>query len=303
MSSDTLRQEIEDYIRGYLQSEHVGFASVERFEGAPRGHHPADLLPGAKTVIVWAVSIPATLARFKEFFKDSELMPEQVETPAERDDTHWLKYTTYNPRFASASLYVDRYGYDWPQMMNQDVAFYLARWLERLGWYTLPVPGSTGIMGVSPLHHEIPARLSFSHRHAAACAGLGELGWNGLLLVPHHGPNIRICSAITTAEFEPSPLFQRTLCLGEECARCIKSCPRRAYGEPVTYKLAGREVTHLRVHWGPAVQGIPFMEKCSPDGGKCRHVSQGYCGECQFSCPADERLKDLPGTRSAGKSL
>jgi epoxyqueuosine reductase len=29
----------------------VGFAPVSRFDGAPRGHHPMDYLPGCKTVV------------------------------------------------------------------------------------------------------------------------------------------------------------------------------------------------------------------------------------------------------------
>jgi hypothetical protein len=37
----------------------VGVAPVERFGGAPTGHHPADILPGTKSVVVCAQPIPA----------------------------------------------------------------------------------------------------------------------------------------------------------------------------------------------------------------------------------------------------
>ena len=33
----------------------VGIASIERFEGAPKGHNPTELLPGAKSVVVVAL--------------------------------------------------------------------------------------------------------------------------------------------------------------------------------------------------------------------------------------------------------
>ena len=36
----------------------VGIASVNRFDGAPDGHKPEDILPGAKTVVALAKRIP-----------------------------------------------------------------------------------------------------------------------------------------------------------------------------------------------------------------------------------------------------
>ncbi len=36
----------------------VGMASADRFEGAPVGHHPDDILPGARAVVVGARRIP-----------------------------------------------------------------------------------------------------------------------------------------------------------------------------------------------------------------------------------------------------
>ena len=36
----------------------VGVAPVERFGGAPAGHHPTDILPGATSVVVCAKPIP-----------------------------------------------------------------------------------------------------------------------------------------------------------------------------------------------------------------------------------------------------
>ena len=41
-----------------LGADMVGIASVDRFEGAPQGHGPLELLPSAKSVIVAAIRIP-----------------------------------------------------------------------------------------------------------------------------------------------------------------------------------------------------------------------------------------------------
>jgi hypothetical protein len=35
----------------------IGFAAVDRFDGAPTGHHPADLLPGARTVVTFGIRL------------------------------------------------------------------------------------------------------------------------------------------------------------------------------------------------------------------------------------------------------
>lgn len=280
MYNHQLKEEIKEYICKTLNTEHVGFANMERFSTAPRGHHPEDLLPGAKTVIVFAVCIPAAITQFRDFFRESELMPEVV-VPG--DETHWFENTVYNPRMGEANTYVSRYGYDWPQIMNQNVAFNLSLELEGKGYFSLPIPGSTGGWGTD-LHHT-KYRKSFSLRHAAIAAGLGEMGWSGLVLVPRHGPNVRFCAVITTAELEPSIWFEEKLCLGEKCSICTKSCPSKAYGETISYYTGSKKVSHKQLHWG-------IMEK-SPEGTTCRSISSGYCGECQFLCPADKRINEL----------
>ena len=41
----------------------MGVAPVERFEGAPRGHHPTDFIPKAKSVMVFGIGLlPAAVA-------------------------------------------------------------------------------------------------------------------------------------------------------------------------------------------------------------------------------------------------
>jgi len=45
----------------------VGIAPVERFEGAPAGHGPLDLMPYAKSVIVAGVRIPDPVVEYDEY--------------------------------------------------------------------------------------------------------------------------------------------------------------------------------------------------------------------------------------------
>ena len=45
----------------------AGIASVERFEGAPPGHGPLDLVPEAKSVIVAGIRIPDPVVEYDEY--------------------------------------------------------------------------------------------------------------------------------------------------------------------------------------------------------------------------------------------
>jgi epoxyqueuosine reductase QueG len=54
--SKNLTADLREYVRESLNAPTIGVAPVERFENAPSGHRPTDLLPGAKSVV--AVPIP-----------------------------------------------------------------------------------------------------------------------------------------------------------------------------------------------------------------------------------------------------
>lgn len=49
--------EIKELCRS-LGAELLGIASVERFVNAPKGHHPADVMPTAKSVISLGTALP-----------------------------------------------------------------------------------------------------------------------------------------------------------------------------------------------------------------------------------------------------
>ena len=70
----------------------------------------------------------------------------------------------------------------------------------------------------------------FSHRHAAVAAGLGEIGYNRLVITPQFGNRIRFCSIITEAPFSPDPMYEGpTLCY--KCKKCINACPGNCLDE------------------------------------------------------------------------
>jgi hypothetical protein len=54
----------------------VGMASVDRFAGAPRGHHPTDMLPGAQSVVVIAHRLFQSVLESDRFDLGSPLIPQ-----------------------------------------------------------------------------------------------------------------------------------------------------------------------------------------------------------------------------------
>lgn len=211
----------------------VGVASIDRWEPqppygdrAPRGHHPRDFVPEAKSVIVIAQPIlnavmdaPAVLADM-----DIELIPPDIKYP-------YLE-VLYNTT-----------GHHLQDEMLQFISQILGQHLMSSGFDAMVFP-TTGIhprlpdasipekqiwQGPSRQWSDqfSPFRYSpgpFSHRHAATRAGLGEFGYNNIVLTPQFGPRNRFNSIITDAELVADPLISQPICLRDDCLLCQKAC-------------------------------------------------------------------------------
>jgi epoxyqueuosine reductase QueG len=175
----------------------VGVASVDRFEGAPRGHHPRDFIPGAKSVVSFGAPMLHFAVNWERHLRDSDLVAPENRKEVLQNYLAW----------------------DLLDMMS----LRLASFLENQGYRSLFFPQHTRHR---PLIWEkvFQGRGLFSHRHAAVRAGLGEFGLNNLVITPQYGPRIRFNSVITEAELTPSPLLEAKSCLGEKCSICVKAC-------------------------------------------------------------------------------
>jgi len=190
-----------------------GIAPVSRFEGAPKGSHPADFLPGCKSVISIGVRlVDGAVQNIMRNIEDGNRMAQGI-------------YGTYGYTMA-------------PNFHLLYAVYDLSQFIERkTGFAAAPTP-------VGPLM----TGFSISQRHAAVAAGLGEFGWMSIVLTPQFGPRNRFGAILTTAELEPDPMYSGPrLCDPEKCKICTTVCPTSAlskYGEKearrVTYKdLAG----------------------------------------------------------------
>jgi hypothetical protein len=108
----------------------VGIASADRFEGAPQGFDPRDILPGARSVVVVAVPLLYGVVERSRPFKPYETYLH----------AHTLKHgmpnREYAAQYVSLNAKLDR--------MVQDLGYAL----EERGFYAFPVHASTPTAGM-----------------------------------------------------------------------------------------------------------------------------------------------------------
>ena len=191
----------------------VGFAPSARFKNAPKVYHPESFVPGAKTVIVVGVHYPDAC----------------VENCG-KDDLQEMG--TYGVVQVDMNVLLDM------------LSFRIARLLDCRGFPA--VSFSTSHIWKYRPFGEINKCFTpdFCHRHAAVAAGLGEFGWNGLVLTKDFGPRVRFNSVITTAEFAETPMYEGPV-LCDKCMKCVKYCRMDTFRKEVNgmdcIKIADRE--------------------------------------------------------------
>lgn len=108
------------------------------------------------------------------------------------------------------------------------IAYQMACFLEERGYLAVPI------------HPDMPVDMrskqafmgDLSHKHAAAAAGLGEIGTSTLLLTPRFGPRVRLISVVTDAPLEADKKHDHRICL--QCFTCVRECPVGAIREDGT---------------------------------------------------------------------
>lgn len=187
-----------------------GVAGVDRFEGAPRGHHPAEIVKGARTVITFAIPQVEQVSDWEEMFQDSELLGPDIR----RNMLQNYLYREVNYNFINHRL--------------DQIAHRLALHLQARGFRSTLFPATFG-PAYEEFQHMMPGWMGlFSQRHAAVRAGLGEFGLNNVVVTPQYGPRVRFNSVITQAPLRVSPLLQEKVCLGTECNICVDRCGGQA---------------------------------------------------------------------------
>ena len=178
----------------------VGIAPVSRFKGAPAGHEPLDLLPSAKSVISFGMRLVDSIVDYKEYLQGAALRVPQNTRAA----------------FLVANFYLEMGHFVQDRELNV-LATRVALELEKQGYKSLPTPATqTGA------ELQLSNYLGFfSQQHAAVRAGLGEFGYNNIILNPEYEPRVRYGSVITEVEFNYTPLLTEKVCLRDGCRKCL----------------------------------------------------------------------------------
>ncbi len=244
----------------------VGIAPIDRFQGAPKGHHPCDFLANARSVVVIALPIVSGLMKWHEYLEKSDIIR----------DTDTYKDQTWSPRTVIRKHIERRCCYEVINDELQALSMYEAIFLEQAGYSSTYLPTTYGQTLSWPGNYQWdfpkpPGGFApFSHRHAAVAAGLGVFGLNNLLLTPQYGPRQRLVSIITEAPLKPDPLLKKSLCLGPKCSLCVKKCPAHALAVPA----ARTDIDACRNYYKDSVLGT-------------------QCGrECMTACPIGRRKKE-----------
>jgi epoxyqueuosine reductase QueG len=267
-------------------------APVERFDpmpplfdAAPRGQHPRDFIPEARSVISIAMPIlnpvldaPAVLAD-----RELEMVPAHV------------KYEYLE------ALY-DEVGHTVHDYMLEFIAQVVGQHLLAHGFDAMIFP-TTGLHPQVPdmsdaeiWEKHSPFRYSsgpFSHRHAATRAGLGEFGYNNLVLTREFGPRQRFNSIVTDAELVPDPLLAEPVCLRDSCRLCLNACIMSCVtlrDDPSVKDYRSLESDdHARVFIDTPARTDPTLCRRRRDGRPDSPVR----GDCLRVCPVPRKPRHL----------
>lgn len=264
------RQEmhITSDIKEYILAEGadlVGMAPVDRFEGAPRGHRPWDLLPTAKSVISFGIRLVDSIVDYPEYLLDAESRIPQETRAA----------------FLVRNFYLELGHFVQDRELNL-LGLKVALRLEKQGCKSLATPATQE--GAELLLSNFFG--FFSQRHAAVRAGLGEFGYNNIVLNPEFGPRVRYGSVITEAEFDYDPLLSEQVCLRDGCRECLDACT----GSAITLK-EGFDLEQVFIDT-PAVTD-PRL--CMPREDGRPRIACTFYGTCLRVCPVRIDLKEYAG--------
>ena len=259
---------------------YFGTAPISRWDHAPEGFKPQDLLPSAKSVIVIGRQIPK--------------------------GTVQANNNSYDNKRHGIFTYM-MFGYDKVSDFIENAIWDMNKYLENIDAKTFMIPASVG-------REEEGMFGMFSNRHAAVCAGLAEFGWNGVALTPDNGPRVRWGTLITSLELEYSQMLYKDKPLCSQCGYCIKICPVNALSEMeevslqiedkiISYKklikpvcrtaqtgLAKGSSGRLQADVEGKVETVYDWLKMVKNDDKWnrRERTAAMCGRCMISCKSGE---------------
>lgn len=249
-----MKDGIFELLKGKVDA--IGFAPVDRFDGAPEQHHPSRICKDARTVIVLGKALPRSILHSPDY--SLHLL-------------HRAYHTVY-------------------EYLNQ-LSLMLSAWLEaRGGHFSVQIPS------VFPLvirNNEAWGLLSL--KQAAVKAGLGVFGKNELVHNNKYGALLRFGAVVTSVDLPADPVVNDDPCQSE-CTACIDSCPTKALSEneailksncgEYAYQHAVWRNAWLHASQSETGKNLFDLELLNNTGGYNYWIS---CWECFKVCPNNYR--------------
>ena len=188
--------------------------------------------------------------------------------------------------------------------LNHQVRSRLSDILHARGWAAVAPVLTDGYDAFRSPAHTLTS--TWSERHAAHAAGLGQFGLSGCLITPL-GSNVRLGSVVTNLPLEPTPRAyagHRAPCLelkGEGCGRCIERCPVGAISvsgidKSKCYEFRGAvRDRHLKAY-SSAMNMLPAPVV---KGGERENGYSLGCALCQCGVPCEGCIPELSRARES----
>ncbi len=205
-------QEVKNRILAGSDMDYVGICPASALDGEPRGRRPIDLLPNAKSVIVFGRRLisGSVQARFRQF-----------------EDGVMNVTGSYSAHSFVLSV----------NHLCMKETYDIAQYLEKTyDCFAMPLTNNV-LQAVQPEGNYAPffadpmkAGLPIDLYKAAVAAGIGEMGWSHRVVTPDAGPRVYLCAIVTSLAFEEydKPYAGEKLCDPEKCGVCARVCPVHA---------------------------------------------------------------------------
>ena len=164
--------------------DYAGVCPSAVLEDEPRGRRPSDLLPNAKSILVFGRKLisGSVQTKFRQF-EDGVMNVSG-------------SYTAHSFVLSVNHL-----------CMNE--TYNIAQDLENTyGCFAMPLTNNV-LQAVQPEGNYAPffadpmkAGLPLDIYKAAVAAGIGEMGWNHRVITPDNGPRVYLCAILTSLEFD-----------------------------------------------------------------------------------------------------
>ena len=211
----TLSEQLKQTLKTRCDMDLAGIAAASALAGEPVGHRPEDLLPGAKSILVFgrALADGTIQAQFRAL-EDGRKSAQS-------------SYAAYACDLAPNILLVNE-GFQICCMLERDYGA-LALLCPFNVQHSMIADNVPGVFFADPYGQGMPLDIW----KAALAAGLGEYGWSSRFLTPEYGPRQMLCAVLTTLELTPDPPYaEERLCDPARCGVCARVCPTHAIPAP-----------------------------------------------------------------------